>query len=48
MTDVSTVKKLSGMEKQKKDIYNINYNNFKSRGGGFLITPFKKGSVFSC
>ena len=45
MTDISTEEKISEVKEQK--INNINYDDFKSRGGAFLIVPFEKGSIFS-
>ena len=47
MTDVSTSKKLFETEKKKEELYNINYDAYKSRGGSFLFVPFGKGDVFS-
>ena len=47
MSNISTAKKLSETSKNTKDIYSINYDDFKSRGGAFLIVPFSEGSIFS-
>ena len=45
MSDVSIEEKLSKSNEQK--INNINYNDFISRGGAFLIIPFGEGTIFS-
>ena len=35
------------LDENKKDIRNIKYSSFKSRGGAFLVVPSHSGSVFS-
>ena len=42
-----TAVKVEKKEKRGEELYKIDYTLFKSRGGAFLIVPFKNGSVFS-